>query len=225
MILIPGCGAQPCKPLDLGLGTWDLELITMADLCVEIAGVRLKNPVLAASGTFGYGVEFAPLVDLNRLGGIIVKGLSREPMPGNAAPRLHETPSGMLNAVGLQNIGASEFVRRKLPELRRYDTAAFANVFGYATEDYVEVIRILESGEGLAGYELNVSCPNTKRGGISFGADPYLTAEVTAAAAVQVGTARYAEPRAAIRIIGEIERYCRKHAIASVRSLVGTLAT
>jgi dihydroorotate dehydrogenase (NAD+) catalytic subunit len=141
------------------------------DLSVEIAGIRLKNPVMAASGTFGYGVEFAPLLDLNSLGGLVVKGLSREPMPGNPAPRLHETASGMLNAVGLQNIGAAAFVREKLPGLRGCQAAVFANVFGYATEDYVEVIRILEEGEGLAGYELNVSCPNTRRGGISFAAD------------------------------------------------------
>ena len=152
------------------------------DLSTEIAGVRLKNPVIAASGTFAYGVEFSHLVELNRLGGLVVKGLSREPMPGHPAPRLYETASGMLNAVGLQNIGAAAFVGEKLPELRRYDTAVFANVFGYATEDYAEVIRILEQGEGLAGYELNVSCPNTKQGGISFGADPRLTYEVTAAA-------------------------------------------
>ncbi len=153
----------------------------MPDLSVEIAGLRLKNPVIAASGTFGYGVEFAHLVDLNSLGGIVVKGLSREPMPGNPAPRLVETAAGMINAIGLQNIGARAFVDEKLPELRRYETAVFANVFGCATEDYVEVVRILEDGEGLAAYELNVSCPNTKKGGISFGADPLLTQEVTAA--------------------------------------------
>jgi len=154
----------------------------MSDLSVEFAGLRLKNPVIAASGTFGYGVEFAQLVDLNSIGGIVVKGLSREPMAGNPSPRLVETAAGMLNAIGLQNIGARAFVDEKLPELRRFQTAIFANVFGCATEDYVEVVRILEDGEGLAGYELNVSCPNTKKGGISFGADPLLTYEVTAAA-------------------------------------------
>ncbi len=152
------------------------------DLTTEIAGVRLSNPVIAASGTFGYGVEFAHLLDLNQLGGLVVKGLSREPMAGNPAPRLVETASGMLNAIGLQNIGAEAFVREKLPQLRGCRAAVFANVFGCATEDYVEVIRILEGAEGLAGYELNVSCPNTKKGGISFGADPLLTHEVTAAA-------------------------------------------
>ncbi len=135
------------------------------DLTVQVGAVRLRNPILAASGTFGYGVEFAHLVDLNRLGGVVVKGLSREPMEGAPAPRLCETPSGMLNAVGLQNIGVRAFVAEKLPVLRKYDTAIIANVFGYSVEDYVEVIRVLEDAEGLAAYELNISCPNVKRGG------------------------------------------------------------
>lgn len=150
-----------------------------SDLSVEIAGLRLKNPVIAASGTFGYGVEFAHLLDLNSLGGLVVKGLSREPMAGSAAPRVIETAAGMLNAIGLQNMGAAAFVREKLPALRAYQTAIFANVFGYSTEDYVAVVEILEGADGLAGYELNVSCPNTKKGGIIFGADPGLTHEVT----------------------------------------------
>jgi dihydroorotate dehydrogenase (NAD+) catalytic subunit len=152
------------------------------DLAVQIGAVRLRNPILAASGTFGYGVEFAHLVDLNRLGGIVVKGLSREPMEGAPAPRLCETPSGMLNAVGLQNIGVRAFVAEKLPVLRKYDTAIIANVFGYSVEDYVEVIRVLEDAEGLAAYELNISCPNVKRGGMQFGGDPGMVAEVVGAA-------------------------------------------
>jgi dihydroorotate dehydrogenase (NAD+) catalytic subunit len=134
--------------------------------------------VLAASGTFGYGVEFADIVDLDDLGGIVVKGLSRAPMPGNAPPRIYEAASGMINSIGLQNIGVREFVREKLPELRRHRTAVFANVFGYAVEDYVEVVRVLEDAEGLAGYELNVSCPNTRHGGIFFSSDPKCLAEV-----------------------------------------------
>ncbi len=152
------------------------------DLTVHIGAVRLRNPILAASGTFGYGVEFAHLVDLNRLGGIVVKGLSREPMEGAPAPRLSETPSGMLNAVGLQNIGVRAFVAEKLPVLRKYDTAIIANVFGYCVEDYLEVIRILEDAEGLAAYELNISCPNVKKGGMQFGGDPAMAAEVVGAA-------------------------------------------
>lgn len=154
-----------------------------------MCGVPLKSPVLAASGTYGYGIELAEVADLAALGGVVTKGLSREPMPGNPAPRLFETASGMMNSVGLQNIGARAFVRDKLPRLRAIATPVFANVFGYAVEDYVEVIRILEDAEGLAGYELNVSCPNTKHGGVVFGVDPVLLGEVVAAARGAIGPA------------------------------------
>jgi dihydroorotate dehydrogenase (NAD+) catalytic subunit len=152
------------------------------DLSVQIGALRLRNPILAASGTFGYGIEFAHLVNLNRLGGFVTKGLSLEPIEGAPAPRLCETASGMLNAVGLQNVGVRAFVAEKLPVLRKYDTAVLANVFGYRVEDYVEVIRILEDAEGLAGYELNISCPNVKKGGMQFGNDPVQVAEVVSAA-------------------------------------------
>jgi dihydroorotate dehydrogenase (NAD+) catalytic subunit len=151
-------------------------------LAVEFCGTLLRNPILAASGTFAYGVELAQIVDLEQLGGIVVKGLSRDPMPGNRSPRLWETESGMMNSVGLQNIGVRAFVSDKLPHLRQSRTAIFANVFGYAVDDYVEVIRVLEGAEGLAGYELNVSCPNTKHGGIFFSNDPVLLGEVVTAA-------------------------------------------
>ena len=152
------------------------------DLSVSVGALRLANPIIAASGTFGYGLEFAHLVDLNRLGGIVVKGLPLEPMAGAPAPRLCETPSGMLNAVGLQNIGVRAFVAEKLPALRSYHTAVIANVFGCTVEEYVAVIRILEDAEGLAAYELNISCPNTAHGGIQFGSDPQMAGEVVAAA-------------------------------------------
>jgi len=148
-------------------------------LATTLCGILLRNPVIAASGTFGYGVEFEKLVDLNALGGLVVKGLSREPMHGNPEPRLWETRAGMINSVGLQNIGVRAFVQEKLPSLARLQTAVFANVFGYATEDYVEVVRVLEDAPGIAGYELNVSCPNTRHGGIYFSNDPALLAEVT----------------------------------------------
>jgi len=137
--------------------------------------------VLAASGTFGYGVEFRDLLDLGSLGGIVVKGLSREPMDGNPPPRLFETAAGMMNSIGLQNIGVRAFVRDKLPELRALNVPVFANIFGYAVEDYVEVAGVLENAEGVAAYELNVSCPNTDRGGIYFSSDPALLAEVVSA--------------------------------------------
>jgi len=152
------------------------------DLTVQIGALRLRNPILAASGTFGYGLEFAHLVDLSRLGGFVTKGLSREPIEGAPAPRLCETPSGMLNAVGLQNVGVRAFVAEKLPLLRSFDTAVVANVFGYAVEDYAEVIRVLEDAEGVAAYELNISCPNVKKGGMQFGANPGMVAEVVGAA-------------------------------------------
>jgi dihydroorotate dehydrogenase (NAD+) catalytic subunit len=152
------------------------------DLSVNVGALRLSNPIIAASGTFGYGVEFAHLVNLNRLGGIVVKGLSLEPIAGAPAPRLCETPSGMLNAVGLQNVGARAFIAEKLPALRQYHTAILANVFGYTVEEYAAVIDILNDAEGLAAYELNISCPNTAHGGIQFGSDPQMVSEVVSAA-------------------------------------------
>ncbi len=156
----------------------------------SLCGVPLKTPVLAASGTFAYGVEFREFVDLESLGGIVVKGLSLEPMDGNPPPRLYETQAGMLNSIGLQNIGVRAFVRDKLPELRESKATVFANVFGYSVEDIVEVVRVLEDSEGLAGYELNVSCPNTKHGGIYFSSDPVLLAEVVTAAKNAVRSGR-----------------------------------
>jgi dihydroorotate dehydrogenase (NAD+) catalytic subunit len=150
-------------------------------LATSVCGVPLKTPVLAASGTYGYGVEFAGLVKLSEIGGIVVKGLSREPMDGNPAPRLYETQAGMINSIGLQNIGVRAFVADKLPALREAGTAIFANIFGYSVEDYCEVARVLEGAEGIAGYELNVSCPNTRQGGIFFSSDCRLLGEVVSA--------------------------------------------
>jgi dihydroorotate dehydrogenase (NAD+) catalytic subunit len=158
-------------------------LPNVPDLRVSIAGIELKNPVIAASGTLGYGVEFEDIVSLNKLGAIAVKGLSLEPMPGNPPPRVFETAAGMLNAIGLQNIGVREFVSDKLPRLRRHkDVVIFANVFGATIAEYVEVINILNDGEGIAAYELNVSCPNTDSGGIAFGSDPGVLQELVFAA-------------------------------------------
>ena len=152
------------------------------DLSVQVGALRLQNPIITASGTFGYGLEFAHLVDLNRLGGLVTKGISREPIDGAPAPRLCETASGMLNAVGLQNIGVEVFVQDKLPLLRKYNTHIIVNVFGYCLGDYLEVIRRLENNDGIAAYELNISCPNVKRGGMQFGSDPGSVAEVVGAA-------------------------------------------
>ena len=149
-------------------------------LSTTFCGIPLKNPIFAASGTFAYGLEFASLLDLNALGAIVVKGLSRQPMDGNRPPRIFEAEAGMINSIGLQNIGARAFAVEKLPALRQYTTPIIANVFGYAPEDYEEVIRILEDHQGLAAYELNVSCPNTKHGGIFFSSDPALLADLIA---------------------------------------------
>ena len=159
------------------------------DLSVTVAGIPLKNPVIAASGTFGYGIEFEDVVHLDKLGGFVVKGLSKEPMAGNPPPRLYETAAGMLNAIGLQNIGAPAFLEEKLPKLRKLkNIVVLANVFGYTREDYERTIQILNEGEGIAAYELNVSCPNTDHGGMQFGSDPRSLDEV-------VATARHASRR------------------------------
>src|SRR5271156_129757 len=157
-----------------------LFLDEMGRLRTNLCGIQLVNPVIAASGTYGYGVEFASVADLNGMGGLVVKGLSREPIAGNPPPRLWEAEGGMINSIGLQNIGVRAFVEEKLPALRHLRTAIFANVFGYTTHDYAEVIRVLDDAEGIAGYELNVSCPNTKHGGIYFLSDPALLRELVA---------------------------------------------
>jgi dihydroorotate dehydrogenase (NAD+) catalytic subunit len=152
------------------------------EMSVSFAGLQLRNPILAASGTFGYGIEFEDIVALDKIGGFVTKGLSREPMAGNPAPRLYETAAGMLNAIGLQNIGARAFVQEKLPELRKLNTVVIANVFGHTREDYEDTIQILNEGEGIAAYELNVSCPNTAAGGMVFGCDIHLLDDVVSTA-------------------------------------------
>jgi dihydroorotate dehydrogenase (NAD+) catalytic subunit len=150
-----------------------------ATMNMEIAGLKLKNPVMTASGTFGYGEEYSDYVDLNRLGGIVVKGLSLKPRPGNPPPRIMETSSGMLNAVGLQNVGVDVFIDEKLPFLRRYDVAVIANIYGESYKEYAQVAGKLSRAEGVHAIEINVSCPNVKKGGLSFGSDPKAAAEVT----------------------------------------------
>ena len=149
------------------------------DMRVSIAGVELVSPVIAASGTFGYGVEFEDIVSFNRIGGFVTKGLSREPMAGNPAPRIIETPAGMINAIGLQNMGVEAFIEQKLPRLGKIPGAVtIANIFGFTIEDCVEVIHALNDAPGIAMYELNASCPNTAHGGMVFGTDPSLLHEL-----------------------------------------------
>jgi len=153
---------------------------------VRFAGIELANPVIAASGTFGYGIEFEEIVALDGIGAFVSKGLSREPMAGNEAPRIVQTAAGMLNAIGLQNIGVAEFIEKKLPALARYPNAkCIVNVFGYQVDDYLAVVERLNDAPGIVAYELNVSCPNVHEGGMTFGADPgaleYLVARAKAA--------------------------------------------
>ena len=152
-----------------------------ASLAVEVAGLRLKNPLLAASGTFGYGVEYAGILDLSLLGGIVTKGLYLEPRDGCPTPRIAETPSGLLNAIGLQGVGVRAFVKEVLPRLAPYDTAVVVNVCGDTVEEYAEVTRIVDEAPGVAAVEINISCPNVKVGGMAFGGDPAMTHAVVAA--------------------------------------------
>ena len=306
-----------------------MELNREPDLSINLAGINLKNPVMTASGTFGYGEEYEPYLDLNRLGAIVVKGLSLNPSPGNPPPRMVETPAGMLNAIGLQNIGVKRFIQEKLPQLRNLDTPIIVNFLGNSESEYCKAAEKLGKAEGIAGLEVNLSCPNIKKGGLAFGVDPEATyslikeikratslpllvklspnitditvparaaedggadaltlintvlgmaidietrrprlANVTGglsgpaikpialrmvyqaaqavkipiigvggimtgedalefiiagASAVQIGTANFLDPTATIRIIEEIEAYCRQHKIASIKEIIATL--
>ena len=149
------------------------------DLSIDLAGLHLNNPIIAASGTFGYGEEFERFTELRRIGGICVKGTSAQPIDGNLPPRLFPTASGMLNSIGLENVGVDAFIRDKMPFLRSADCAVFVNVFGFNEDEYAEVVDKLNACEGIAAYELNISCPNTKHGGMVFGQSPQLTRELT----------------------------------------------
>lgn len=149
------------------------------EMAVKIGRLKLKNPVMTASGTFGYGEEYSGYIDLNKLGAIVVKGLSLKPRLGNPPPRIMETVGGMLNSVGLQNIGVDAFIEEKLPFLRKYDVAVIANIYGETYDEYKKVAKILSSAKGVHALEVNISCPNVKNGGLSFGSDPKIAARVT----------------------------------------------
>jgi len=148
------------------------------NLSINIAGILLKNPVMTASGTFGYGEEFTPYMDLNKLGAVVVKGLSLKPRQGNPPPRIVETAAGMLNSIGLQNIGVEAFIKDKLPFLRKFDTKVVVNFFGDSIEEYCEVAKVLGSADGIAGLEMNISCPNKQEGWLEFGTNPEITFKV-----------------------------------------------
>jgi dihydroorotate dehydrogenase (NAD+) catalytic subunit len=151
------------------------------NLEVQLAGIKLKNPVMTASGTFGYGEEYAEFMDLSRLGAVVVKGLSLQPRDGNPPPRVVETAAGMLNAIGLQNVGIETFIREKMPFLRRFDTAVIVNFFGDSVGEYAAAAERLSSVEGINGLEMNISCPNKQAGWCIFGTDPRVTFEVVGA--------------------------------------------
>lgn len=148
------------------------------NLKVDIGGIRMRNPVMVGSGTFGYGEEYKDLIDLNRIGAIVTKGLTLRPREGNPPPRIVETPAGMLNAIGLENVGLAAFIEKKLPYLRELSLPVIVNINGETIKEYVELARILDRTEGVAGLEINISCPNVKAGGIFFGQDPDTTSEV-----------------------------------------------
>ncbi len=153
----------------------------MSGLSVKIGGITMKNPVTTASGTFGMGPEYAPYIDLNRLGAITVKGITLEPRPGNPTPRLVETPAGILNSIGLQNPGVERFIAESLPYLSGFDLPVIVNIAGEKVGDYARLAAVLERAAGVDGFEVNISCPNVKKGGMQFGSDPVMAAEVTRA--------------------------------------------
>lgn len=192
------------------------------DLRVRIGEVELSNPVIVASGTFAYGQEFAEIVDLNKLGGIVVKGLSLHVERGNPTPRIVETPGGMLNSIGLQNVGAEGFLEEKLPFLRQYDTAVIANIWGRTIDEYIGVAERLDGAEGLTALELNISCPNIKEGGISFGTDPHQTEAVTRAVREASTLPLWVKLSPGVTDIGELARAAEAGG-ADALSVINTL--
>lgn len=193
------------------------------NLAVDIGGLALKNPVIAASGTFGYGREFAPFYDLNALGGLVTKGLSLEPAPGNPPPRTVETCGGMINAIGLENVGFDTFVAQKLPFLQALDTAVIINIYGKRVEDYGELARRIDPLEGIAGIELNISCPNVKAGGMAFGTNPETAYAVTRAAREQTKLPLIVKLSPNVTDIAAIARQVER-AGADAVSLINTIA-
>src|SRR3989344_8739633 len=153
----------------------------MADLGMELAGIKMKNPVMVASGTFGFGKDFADYIDLNKLGAIVTKSVTLKPREGNPPPRIVETPSGLLNSIGLQNKGIEHFIKKQLPFLAKFDTPTIVNIAGETIEEYAQLAKILSKEIMVKGIEVNISCPNVKQGGMCFGIEPKLTREVIAA--------------------------------------------
>lgn len=196
----------------------------MINLSVKLGPLKLKNPILTASGTFGYGAEFSPFLDLNRLGGLVTKAITELPRPGNPPPRIVETAAGMLNSIGLANVGVQEFIQEKLPFLKALQTAVIVNVAGKTIAEFGRVIATIEAAGGADGYELNVSCPNVKEGGMAFGASPKITAEVTATARKATQRCLIVKLSPNVTSIGEIARAAEAagaDALAVINTLVG----
>jgi len=191
---------------------------------VRLGPLRLRNPVLTASGTFGYGREFAPLMDVNALGGLVVKGLSLKPRAGNPPPRIVETPSGMLNAIGLANVGLERFLSEKLPWLRQLETAVIVNIYGHSLEDYAAVAAGLKGVEGVAALEVNISCPNVAQGGMAFGTDPVTSARVTEAVLKNSDKpviVKLSPNVTDIRVIARAVESAGAHAVSLINTLTG----
>ena len=196
----------------------------MSNLSVKIGQLELNNPILTASGTFGYGEEFASLLDLNRLGGLVTKAVSLEPRPGNPFPRIAETASGMLNSIGLANVGVKDFIKAKLPFLKTLRTAVIVNVAGKTVDDFAQVVATIEQGGGVDGYELNVSCPNVKEGGMAFSADPNITATVTEKARLMTDRCLIVKLSPNVTSISEIARAAEMagaDALSGMNTVVG----
>lgn len=194
------------------------------DLQVNIGPLQLKNPVITASGTFGYGMELAPLLDLNRLGAIIVKGLSLKPRAGNSPPRIVETPCGMLNAIGLANIGLEVFLKERLPWLKKLDTEVIVNIYGHSIDEYGELAGMLKGIEGISAVEVNISCPNVERGGMAFGTDPEVSTRVTARVVENVDKPVIVKLSPNVTNIQHIARAVEKggaHAVSLINTLMG----
>lgn len=194
------------------------------DLKVELANIQLQNPVLTASGTYGYGLEYSDYYDPSVLGAVIVKGTTLEPRPGNPTPRIAETPAGMLNAIGLENPGIEAFVNKILPELRAANITVVVNIAGSTVEEYAELAARLESQEGIAAIELNISCPNVKQGGLQFGTDPAMAAAVIEAARASTTLPIIAKLSPNVTDIVAIARAAREagaDALAMINTLMG----
>ena len=186
------------------------------DMQVNIGGIAMKNPVMAASGTFGYGKEYADLVDLNRLGALVVKGISLKPEKGNETPRLVEVPAGLINAIGLQNPGFDGFIKDYLPFLKKYKVPVIVNIWGRSVEDYAEVAAKFNNVKGVHGLEVNISCPNIKTGGIAFGTDPRMTAEVVAKVRKSARLPLIIKLSPNVTKIGEFARICEANGADAV---------